>query len=132
MGLFSRITGTVSGLFELLGSSGGPIILGQAPGTPAYNPTWYALTDIYLDPVAGLDTNSGQVGFPIKTRAEMVRRYGSTAPALIFGQSLTVHQLSAQTINVDVGAFNPIPRAARTSSGTGSRARPRWARPSRL
>ena len=36
-------------------------VLGAAPGTPAYNPAWYALTDVYWDPVGGSDANAGNV-----------------------------------------------------------------------
>lgn len=92
---------------ELLSEALQPFVPGQAPGTPAYNPAWYALTDIYLDPVSGSDANSGQVGDPVKTMAEVNRRYGSSSPQLVYGQSLTVHQLSAQTPGVDAFFFDP-------------------------
>jgi hypothetical protein len=82
-------------------------VLGGVPGQPSYNPPWYALTDIYLDPVAGLDTNSGQVGFPVQTMAEVIQRYGTSSPQIPHGQNLTIHQLSAQTSGVDFFYFDP-------------------------
>jgi hypothetical protein len=81
-----------------------------APGTPAFNPTWYALLAIYLDPVHGSDANTGAtIGSPVKTMAEVVRRFGSSTPLLVNGQSLTIHQLSAQTPGVDNFFFAPKP-----------------------
>ena len=81
---------------------------GPAPGTAAYNPSWYAVTDIYLDPVGGSDTNAGtSSSFPVKTMSEVIRRYGSSSPQIPSGQNLTIHQLSAQTLNVDVFFFDP-------------------------
>jgi hypothetical protein len=78
-----------------------------AEGTSQYNAGWYAKTDVYWDPQAGLDSDTGAVGHPLRTMAEIVRRYGGPEPFLPFGQSLTVHQLTAQTVNVDVYYFNP-------------------------
>lgn len=67
------------------------------PGTPGYNPAWYALTDIYWDPVAGSNSNTGAtIGSPLLTFAEIVRRYGSTSPQFNPGQSVTIHKLSGQ------------------------------------
>jgi hypothetical protein len=89
--------------------------LPAAPGTPAYNPTWYALSQIFVDPANGLDSNSGSsAGQSVKTMTEVVRRYGSSSPLLVYGQSLTIHQLSAQPPNVDAFEFNPV------SSGVGA------------
>lgn len=79
----------------------------SAPGTPAWNPGWYAMTDIYWDPVAGLDTNSGAIGFPVATWAEIIRRYGNEMPIMNVGQNVTIHKLSAQTLNVDPVFFFP-------------------------
>jgi hypothetical protein len=79
-----------------------------APGTPSYNPSWYANTNIYLDPVNGKDTNSGvSSSSALKTMSQVVQRYGSSTPQLVFGQSLTIHQLTAQTLNVDAFFFSP-------------------------
>ena len=81
---------------------------GPAPGTAAYNPSWYAVTNIYLDPVGGSDTNAGtSSSFPVKTMSEVIRRYGTSSPLISDGQHLTIHQLSSQQDN-DVFAFNPI------------------------
>lgn len=105
-----RLTRRISALEALvaLEDVGGTGELGAAPGTPAYNPTWYALTDIYWDPVAGSDNNGGNViGAPVKTFAEIVRRYGSESPQFSFGHSVTVHQLSAQPANQDPVFFEP-------------------------
>ena len=79
----------------------------NAPGTPGYNPQWYAKTDVYWDPVAGVDTNTGDVGSPLLTFAEIVRRYGSTAPVLVYGQNLTIHQLTSQPAGQDPVFFEP-------------------------
>lgn len=80
---------------------------GAAPGTPGYDPAWYALTDIYWDPVSGSDSNAGTSGHPVKTFAEIVRRYGSISPVLVYGQNLTIHLLSSQTAGTDPVFFNP-------------------------
>jgi len=82
-------------------SSGG----GAAPGTPPYNPPWYALTDIYWDPAGtqgGSDKNTGAtIGSPLLTWAEIVRRYGSTRPEMNPGQSVTIHLLTSQPAGQD-------------------------------
>ena len=83
------------------------LVYGEAPGTPAYNPAWYALTDIYWDPVSGLDTNTGEVGSPLLTFAEIVRRYGSSSPTFNYGQSVQINQLTAQPIGQDPVFFEP-------------------------
>lgn len=67
-----------------------------AAGTSAYNPTWYAQTDIYWDPQEGVDSNSGALGSPVATPAEILRRWGGIPTLLV---STTVHQLSS-----DLGA----------------------------
>ena len=79
----------------------------SAPGTPGYNPAWYALTDIYWDPVAGSDANAGTVGLPVQTWAEIIRRYGSLGPIMNDGQNTTVHMLSAQPAGQDPVWFMP-------------------------
>jgi hypothetical protein len=83
----------------------------SAPGTPLYNPSWYAYTDIWLDPVNGNDNNvggsSGAQVPAVKTVAEIVRRYGSWTPEHL-SSNLTIHQLSSQTIGVDLFVFDPI------------------------
>src|ERR1700685_576267 len=82
----------------------------SAPGTPSWNPGWYAMTDIYWDPSGangGNDGNSGAVGSPVLTFAEITRRYGSTRPRLNQGQSTTIHLLSSQTSDVDTVFFEP-------------------------
>jgi hypothetical protein len=83
-----------------------------APGTPAYNPTWYAATNIYWDPagtVGGSDANSGTViGSPLLTFAEIVRRYGSTTPEMNYGQNVTIHQLTSQPAGIDPVFFSPL------------------------
>lgn len=80
-----------------------------APGTPAYDPTWYAATDVYLKPVTGSDAAVGtSAATALKTMAEVVRRYGSSSPQLVTGQSLTIHQLEPMPLGVDVFDFNPF------------------------
>jgi hypothetical protein len=78
-----------------------------APETPAYCPAWYALTDIYWDPQAGSDISSGQVGAPVATFAEIVRRFGGSSPMFNYGQNLIIHKLSAQSAGVDPFFFEP-------------------------
>lgn len=70
---------------------------------------WLAVTDIYWDPVSGDDTADGVTSLtPLQTFREIVARYGgTTSPALPFAQSLTIHQLTAQTLNVDAYFFDP-------------------------
>jgi hypothetical protein len=83
----------------------GTLVRLGAPGTSAFNPTWYAQSDIYWDPAGtsgGNDANSGIViGSPLRTFAEIVRRYGSNRVQLPFGQSVRIHQLTSQTAGVD-------------------------------
>ena len=81
---------------------------GQAPGTPAYNPAWYALTAIWIDPVNGSDVNTGSaIGSPLKTWGEVVRRYGSTEPLFNYGQSCTYTFLNSQPAGSDPIFFEP-------------------------
>lgn len=85
---------------------------GAAPGTPAYNPAWYAFTAVYWDPAneSGLasDTNAGaSSGAPLLTWAEIVRRYGSTSPEFPYGQTVTFNMLSAQPAGEDAVFFEP-------------------------
>jgi hypothetical protein len=100
--------GTIDVLVAAAGSGPGSL---PAPGTPAYFPAWYALTDVYWDPAGtngGSDANTGAtIGSPLLTFAEIVRRYGSTMPELVYGQNLTIHQLSSQPANVDPVFFEP-------------------------
>jgi hypothetical protein len=60
-----------------------------APGTPAYNPSWYAATSIYVDPTGangGNDKNPCTTALaPCRTWAECVRRWGSYSPQLGIG-----------------------------------------------
>ena len=77
-----------------------------APGTSAYNPAWYAAATIFVDPAAGSDANAGTtIGAPIKTWAEAVRRWGTTAPMLSVALAITF--LSSHTDDTDPVVFNP-------------------------
>jgi hypothetical protein len=79
-----------------------------APGTPAYNPSWYGYTNIYLDPVSGNDSNAGNTsGAALATCAEAIRRYGSTSPTMNYGQNITWNQLSAVPAGTDPCFFFP-------------------------
>jgi hypothetical protein len=79
-----------------------------APGTPAYNPAWYELQTIYLNPQAGSDAANGATpATAVQTMAEIVRRFGAFDPELVYGQSLTIVQMTPQTFAVDVFAFRP-------------------------
>ncbi len=103
-------------------------VLGQgasrsaAPGTPPYNPAWYALLAIFWDPdnSTGLasDENSGASALlPVLTFAEIVQRYGSTTPALVYGQSLVINQMSAQpSASADRWSFSPVCTGGGTST----------------
>lgn len=85
-----------------------PTLLGSAPGTPGYNPAWYAATAIFIDPVAGSDSAAGTTsGAPVKTWAECVRRWGTNAPNL-GAVSCTVTFLSSQPDNTDPVIWRPI------------------------
>jgi hypothetical protein len=105
-------TGAVgaTGALGPTGSSGSGSA-GPAPGTPAWNPTWYAATNIYWDPAGtagGNDANTGITsGSPLLTFAEIVRRYGSPTPTFNYGQSVTINQLTAQPAGQDPVFFAP-------------------------
>lgn len=89
-----------------------------APGTPAWNPGWYAATDIYFDPQAlatcASDSNTctqatctgGTLG-PCLTPDEFIRRYGSTSPTMVYGQNIVWHKLSAQNTGNNPIFFSP-------------------------
>jgi hypothetical protein len=80
--------------------SGAAWIFAGAPGTPAYNPAWYAFTDIYIDPVSGNDAAAGNTsGTAIKTWGEAFLRWGGTR--VMYTHSVTVHQLSSQPASTD-------------------------------
>lgn len=85
--------------------------LGPAPGTPAYNPPWYAATTIFWDPAGtsgGSNANAGtSAGAPVLTFAEIVRRYGSNSPVFNYGQSVIVTQMTAQPAGQDPVFFEP-------------------------
>jgi hypothetical protein len=87
---------------------GTDVLLCFVPGTPGYNASWFALTDIYWDPQVGDDNASAAIGSPVKTFTEIVRRYGSSRPQMTYGHSVTIHQLSAQTAGVDPVFFEPL------------------------
>jgi hypothetical protein len=83
-------------------------VFGQAPGQPGYNPTWFATTGVWIDPVNGNDRLAGNVsGAPLKTWAEAVRRWGSDSPLLVDGQSVTVTFVNSQAAGVDPIFFEP-------------------------
>lgn len=78
-----------------------------AVGSDSYNPGWYAETDIYIDRVSGVDSNSGAVvGSPIRTKAEAKRRFGTWSPDLATFFR-TIHYLSADVDGSDPGLFTP-------------------------
>jgi hypothetical protein len=89
--------------------AGQDVALCFAPGTPGYNPAWFAATDIYLDPAnsAGTssDSNTGtSQATALLTYAEVERRYGGPTPRIT--QPTTIHLMSSQTLNVDPIFFN--------------------------
>ena len=90
--------------------------IGQAPGTPAYNPTWYANTLVCVDPAnaSGLanDRNAGNsTSAPLLTIGEAFRRWGSRKPC-IPGQVTTLlvmsGQSTAQATSDPYGDFGPV------------------------
>jgi hypothetical protein len=85
--------------------------LAAVPGATSYNPTWFALTNIYWDPAGtsgGSDANTGATsGSPLLTFAEIVRRYGSPTPTMNYGQNVTIHQLTSQPTAQDPVFFAP-------------------------
>jgi hypothetical protein len=96
--------------FAVLGIVPPPLPLnatGAAPGTPAYNPAWYAMTDIYIDPVNGHDGNAGTITAPIQHFSEAVRRYGAIDPQMNYGQNVTFHFLNSQPAGTDPIFFYP-------------------------
>ena len=99
----------MNGVWVLASSTGG------APGTPAYNPTWYAAANIYVDPAnsTGLasDANAGTSAItPLLTFGQIVQRWGSSSPQLAV--STTIHQMSSQ------GAGDPVILSPIMSAGT--------------
>lgn len=77
-------------------------------GASLIAPAALAQTDWYWDPAAGSDEAAGTVGLPVKHFAEITRRLGNTnAPVMPYGQSITVHQLTAQPANTDPVFFEP-------------------------
>jgi hypothetical protein len=96
----------------VLTAAGTSSLYGQsAPGTPSYNPTWYATSAIYFDPgglFGGSDDNLGTSPLsPLATWQEVVRRYGSSAPQFSYGQSCSYFQMSGQSLNQDEIFFTP-------------------------
>lgn len=83
-----------------------------APGTPAYNSAWYALTTIYWDPAGtagGSDSNSGSTsGAPVLTWGEILRRYGSISPLFAYAQTVQINMLSAQPAGQDSVWLDPL------------------------
>lgn len=79
-------------------------------GVSTFNPKWYAKTDIYWDPVKGDDEASGDAGQPVKTMAEICKRYGTAilSPRIPDGQAVVIHQLNDQALSTDCYAVNPV------------------------
>lgn len=91
--------------------NGGTPSTQQAPGTPAYNPTWYAAGTIFIDPqnvsTTASDTNNGVTSSTaLLTYREATRRWGSIAPNL--GVTTTVTFLSSHTDDSDPVLWHPI------------------------
>ena len=95
-------------------NTAGDLVAVGTPGTAAFNPAWYAVTDIYWDPanLTGFasDANTGTsagAGGPLLTFREIVRRYGSNRPQMNPAQNVTVHKLSGQPNDSDPVFFWP-------------------------
>jgi hypothetical protein len=93
----------------LIGPVGPPLNGGTpstpAPGTPAYNPSWYAATNIYLDHSGAASTGAGNdsnnctaLATPCLTIAEVYRRYGSHYASLNPNQVTTLNVVVGQTL----------------------------------
>jgi hypothetical protein len=87
----------------------------NAPGTPGYNPAWYSLVQIFIDPqnVSGTASNSNNgttSATAISTWAEAVRRWGSVAPQIAV--SLAITFLSSHVDDTDPVVWNPIINAS--------------------
>lgn len=126
----TRCRGTQTQTKEMLASSGAPI-------TP---PSW-TIADWYIDPSNSIgcasDVNSGTsatcsggcsgstclsgVG-PIRTYGELVvHRLGTPSPQIPYGQSVTLHQISAQpSPTVDRWTFSPIMSGGATATVRGT------------
>lgn len=87
------------------------LVLNQAPGQGAYNPAWFALTTIAINPGAGSDAASGAPGDPLNSWAEVIRRYGSKEPTMPIGQVTTY------TFQASSGIGDPIFFEPRVSYG---------------
>ena len=79
---------------------------------PTITSPWFNVSNWYIDPanISGTasDSNDGlSAATALLTVAEMIQRYGTCSPQIPSGQNLTIHQLSAQTLNVDAFWFNP-------------------------
>jgi len=67
---------------------------------PTLDPeTWTALTAWSVDPVAGSDDNPGTAPLPLRTKAEIGRRWGTWAPVL--AATVTVTQATPDTNGLD-------------------------------
>jgi len=93
------------------GAGGGTV--GPAPGTPAYNPTFYAYTTIYIDPQNSTgnasDANPGNSNLaPRLTWASVIQSFGSTSPLFNAGQSMSFTFMSSQAPGVDPIFFSPL------------------------
>ena len=108
MSLERVIRGMRKEIDELYARIAGKGAGGGAPGTPGYNPAWFAATQVYVDPLNGSDAAAGtSSGAPLKTWAEVVRRYGSNQPTFNYGQSCAYFFLNSQTAGTDPIFFEP-------------------------
>jgi hypothetical protein len=72
------------------------------------NLSWSETSSIGLDPQNGNDKNSGLLAAPLRTWAEVLRRYGGYQPLLPYGQSVAVTLLSSQLTADDPIVFEPF------------------------
>jgi hypothetical protein len=73
---------------------------------PVFQASW-SVTDWWIDPIGGLDTNTcTAVGSPCLTYAQVVARWGTYAPRL--RQTTTIHFINSQSGNTDPVIARPF------------------------
>lgn len=76
------------------------------PNTPPLNGSW-TQTDWYISPATGNNANTGLLGSPLATKAEVARRMGTWSPCLN-GITVTIHYLDSDTNLNDPSLFAPF------------------------
>jgi hypothetical protein len=83
------------------------IAAGSAGGGGPVVPASWLVPAWFINPVAGLDTNTGQdAAHPLKTWAQLVNLWGTVAPTL--NQNTTITFQTSQPDNTDPVIFRPV------------------------